>query len=87
LAEVVVNLGSPELLILGLVILGLVIWVVVDASSRPEWVWQRTGQNRVVWIAVPLVGLVFCGVVSLVMAIVYLASIRPQLIAAQQGSP
>ena len=80
------NLGAPELLILSLVPLGLVIWTVVDTSSRPEWVWQRTGQNRVVWIAVPLVGRVFCGVVSLVMAIVDLASIRPQLIAAQRGS-
>jgi hypothetical protein len=80
-----VNLGAPELLILSLVPLGLVIWTVVDALSRPEWVWQRTGQNRTVWIAVPVVGLIFCGLVSLVMAIVYLASIRPQLIAAQQG--
>lgn len=82
------NLGAPELLIIGillidLVALAFVIWGAVDASSQPDWAWQQTGRSKIVWIVVPLVSLVVCGVVGLVMVIVYFTSIRPELRRAQ----
>jgi hypothetical protein len=82
------NLGGPELLIIGILLVNLValafiIWGAVDASSQPDWAWQQTGRSKVVWIVVPLVSLVVCGLVGLVMVIVYFTSIRPELRRAQ----
>jgi len=62
----------------------LVIWGIADAAGRPEWAWTAAGQNKTLWIVLQAVGLIFC-LVGLVLAIVYLASIRPKVQAAQQG--
>jgi hypothetical protein len=67
--------------------LALAIWVAVDANSHPDWAWQRAGQNKLVWIIVPIVGALLCGLVTLVMAIVYFASIKPKLAGAGSGGP
>lgn len=82
------NLGAPELLIIGvllveLVALGLVVWGAVDAANQPDWAWQQTGRSRIVWIVLPLVSLVVCGIVGIVMVVVYFTSIRPELRRAQ----
>jgi len=63
----------------------LVIWGVVDAAIRPQWAWEQAGQNKVLWIVLQAVGLVFC-LFGLVLAIVYLASVSPKVRAAQRGS-
>jgi hypothetical protein len=78
------GLGAPELLIILLVVIGpvavvLAIIVVVDASGRPDAAWQAIGQSRTMWIVLPLVLLIACGIGSLVASIVYLASVRPKL--------
>jgi hypothetical protein len=70
------NLGAPELLIL-LVPLALTIWGIVDAASRPEWAWQRSGQSKVLWIVLQVVGMFVC--LGWILSIVYLAAIRPQV--------
>jgi hypothetical protein len=82
------NLGAPELIILGLGLGGLialagVIWTVVDAAGQPDWAWQQAGQSKTTWIVLPIVGLVLCGALSLILVAVYFASIRPQVLRAQ----
>jgi hypothetical protein len=56
------NLGAPELLILaiGVVPFALNVWGLVDASSRPGWAWQRSGQNQTLWVVLMVVGLFTC---------------------------
>jgi len=81
------NLGATELLIvvlLGVVPLALSIWGLVDASSRPDWAWQRSGQSRTLWIVLLAVSLPMC-FVGAVLALVYLLAVRPQL-SRQQGA-
>jgi hypothetical protein len=80
------NLGAPELLIvlLSFLPLAIIIWGVADAATRPDWAWQSAGQNKAMWIILQVVGAVLCGIVGLILAIVYLVSIRPQ-VAAHQG--
>jgi hypothetical protein len=75
--------GLVVLALLGLASLGLVIWSVIDAASRPDWAWQQSGQNKGLWIALPIVLLILCGVVGGILALVYLLSIRPQVMAAE----
>jgi uncharacterized membrane protein len=74
------NLGGPELLLIvlvGLVPLALTIWGVVDAASRPDQAWQRSGQSKVLWVVLQVVGLFVC--LGWILSIVYLAAIRPQV--------
>ena len=83
------NLGAPELLILLLMffpVFGVVIWGIIDAASQPDWAWERAGQNKTLWIILQVVGLAVCGCVGLVAAIIYLITIRPQLVQAQRSS-
>jgi hypothetical protein len=77
--------GLAFFALLGLASLGLVIWAVVDAASRPDWAWLQSGQSKGLWIALPIVLLLFCGIVGAILAVVYLASIRPQVMAAEQS--
>lgn len=78
------GIGAPELLIILVLAVPLIlaVIVVIDAASRPRAVWVATGQSQTLWIVLPLVLLVACGVGSLIASIVYLASVRPQLVIA-----
>lgn len=81
----VFGLGAPELLIIMLVVIGpvalvLAVVVVVDASARPDAAWHATGQSKTMWIVLPIVLLLACGIGSLVTSIIYLASVRPKLV-------
>jgi hypothetical protein len=68
--------GAPGALF-GLATLAVTIWGIVDAASRPDWAWQRAGQNKVLWVVLQVVGIFVC--LGWILSIVYLASIRPQL--------
>lgn len=74
------NLGAPELLILviGLVPFALTVWGIVDAASRPDWAWQRSGQSKALWVVLQVVGLFVC--LGWILSIVYLTAIRPQVV-------
>ena len=77
---------GPELLIvLFLLMPALAIWVAIDASGKPPWAFERAGQNKTLWIVLPLVGVFFCGIVTIVVAIIWFASIRPKVVAAASG--
>jgi hypothetical protein len=82
-----VNVGPTELLviaipILGLAAIGIVIWAIVDAANQPQAAWAAVGSNKTTWITLIAVFAFFCGIVGLILSIVYLASIRPKLNAA-----
>ena len=79
------SLGGPELLILfgfgifGLVPLVLGILVAIDASRFPDAAFDAAGTSKVLWIVLPLVGIVACGVVTIVAAIVWYSTYRPRV--------
>ena len=76
--------GGLELLVflaLGVVLVALPVWGVVDAAQRSDAEWAAIGQSRTLWIVLPLVGFVTCGLISFVAAIIYFSSIRPQFAA------
>lgn len=81
------NLGGPELLILLAVVPALMVsvalplWAIVDAATRPDWAWTAAGQSKVLWIILPIVGSLSC--VGWILAIVYLAVIRPGVVRAE----
>ena len=82
------NIGPAEfgflfvVLLLAVVPLGLGIWAIVDAAKTPDTAWAAIGKSRATWITLIAVFMFVCGIVGLVLSIVYLTSIRPQLHAA-----
>ena len=79
-------MGAPELLILLVILMFLVIPIAaaIDAGGRPDWAFERVGTNKALWVALPLIGAVLCGIVGLIAGIMWFASYRAQVIAAQQ---
>jgi hypothetical protein len=70
--------------IVGLVLFGITVWGVVDALQRPDAVWAAAGQNKTTWVVLMIVLAFLCGL-GWVVALIYLLSIRPKLIAAASG--
>jgi hypothetical protein len=64
---------------LGAVVIAVEVWAIIDAATRPHEAWEAIGANKALWITLIAVFAVACGIVGLVLAIVYLATIRPKL--------
>jgi hypothetical protein len=56
-----------------------VVWALLDAVGEPRYAWERAHQNRSLWLVLLGVGLLFCGIVGYLAAVVYFASIRDRL--------
>ena len=84
------------LLVLGLVVLGLKLWALVDACLRPDAAFRAAGKlNKLAWIAIlaaaVLLGggnvLGLLGLVGTIAAIVYLVDVRPAVRSMRPGGP
>jgi hypothetical protein len=82
-------IGTPELMlfvgVFALLPLVLGILVAVDASRFPDHAFEAVATSKTLWIVLPLVGIVACGIVTIVAAIVWYASYKPKVLAASQG--
>lgn len=84
---------AAGVLLVGLVFLVFAIVTVVDTARRPAWQWAQAGANKTTWVAMEVVFLVlmlvvgFFAIASLVVGIVYFASVRPKLQAAERRGP
>jgi hypothetical protein len=59
----------------------LIAWTIFDVLSWSEDVWDRAGQNRGLWIFLPLAGVVILlpPGLGIAFAIAYFAAVRPKL--------
>lgn len=65
--------------VIGLSLFATWIWGLIDAATRPDWLYQRTGSSKVLWIVL----IVVLGIIG---SAIYLLAIRPKLVAAQGPS-
>jgi hypothetical protein len=65
--------------VLALVALGICIWAIADAASRPKGAFVAAGSNKVMWIALIAVFYFVTGIIGTILALVYLARIRPRV--------
>jgi len=70
--------------LIGLAALAFVIYAFVDMVRRPDWAWQRAGSSKTTWIVLMIVFFFLCYVVDFVMSIVWFASIRGKVEAAER---
>jgi len=81
-ATIIVN---PVFIVFGLIGLAVTIYCIVDILRRPDWAWQSSGQSKVLWVVLVIVGHFLCW---LIMDLIYLLAIRPKVVAAQgSGGP
>jgi hypothetical protein len=66
-------------LVIGLVGVAVTIWALVDAISRPTAAFAAAGSNKALWIILIVAFWLLTGVIGPILAIVYLASIRPRV--------
>jgi hypothetical protein len=73
--------GLDFLFLIVLFVVGLVIpvWAIVDAASRPSGAFAAAGSSKPMWIVLMVIGWLVTGVIGIVLAIVYLTSIRPRV--------
>ena len=64
---------------IGVAMLIVPIWALIDAITRPTGAFVAAGSSKGMWIALILLFSIFTGVIGLVLSIVYLASIRPRV--------
>jgi Domain of unknown function (DUF1707) len=88
-----VLVGGLLALLGGVLMLGVVavaaiavtIWAVADACGHSEAAWRRIGHSRTLWIVLPIGGWLVAGPVGVALAIIYLATVRPRLVAAERS--
>jgi hypothetical protein len=89
--------SAALLLVVGLVMLGLELWALVDASVRPAPAYTAAGKlSKPAWVAILtgallltylFGGLSLFGLVGIVAAIVYLVDVRPAVRSMRPGGP
>lgn len=79
------SFGSAWLFLVNLVFLGVGIWVAVDAYKYSDTVWQSTGQNKMIWVVVPVLVGFCCGIFVLIPVLYYFLSVKKKLDAATGG--
>ncbi len=89
LAQVTVESSNGGFLIfsiiLNLVFLGVGIYAAVDANKYGDAAWQATGQNKTLWMVLPIVMGLCCGIFVLIPVLIYFLSIKKKLDAAGGG--
>lgn len=75
-------LGAGELIIVWAAVWAFVIAGIADAVKRPDEAWQAAGRSKMLWIGLQAGGLFLC-LIGAVITLVYFASVRPQLAAAE----
>lgn len=84
------------LLVLGLGALGLKLWALVDACTRPDPLFRAAGKlNKWAWVAILAAALLLggtqvlglFGLLGIVAAIVYLVDVRPAVQELRRGGP
>ncbi len=78
----IADIFGPDLLVVAIVfVAGFVVplWAVIDAASRPSGAFAAAGSSKALWISLIVVFWLITGLIGLILACVYLASIRPRV--------
>ena len=59
-------------------------WAFLDAARRPSWAWSLAGRSQVAWMVSTFLG-VLTVIGGLLISGYYLAIIRPEIAAAEDG--
>src|SRR5690348_15953461 len=66
------------IIVIGVVSTALWVWGIIDAATRPDWVFERARSSKVMWI-------VLIAVLGVIAAVIYLLAVRPRLVSVQES--
>jgi heme A synthase len=72
-------MSALVILAVALVVLGIPIWAIVDASRRPAREFERIGSKKTRWLLLLILLSVLVNVAGVIVSIIYLATVRPEL--------
>ena len=77
----VAEIFGPDIFFILIVLVGtaVTIWAVADAISRPGGAFAAAGSNKALWITLIIAFWLLTGIVGPILAVVYLANIRPRV--------
>jgi hypothetical protein len=78
--------GAIIIVLVAVVGLALTLWALIDACTRPAAAFRAAGQNKTLWIILPIIGFFLFSIVGAVLGLVYLLAIRPKVAAVQAVS-
>ncbi len=67
------------LVFLLLVCIGVSVWAVADAASKPESAFAGAGMSKIMWVVLIAGFIVVFAPAAFVLAVVYLSSVRPKI--------
>jgi hypothetical protein len=70
-----------------LVLFVLGVWALIDVISRSTHAFKAADKSKPLWLALLIVGLVFAGVLSGLLGVFYLVTVRPKVKAAGRSMP
>ncbi len=73
------GIGAIPYLLLYLGGVAVCLWALVDAVARPSAAFTLAGSNKALWIALIAICTFVVPIIGVVLAIFYLASIRPRV--------
>lgn len=79
------GIGGIFFVLVGLASLVLAVWALIDAAIRPGPAFKAAGQNKTLWIILPIAGIFLFSIVGGILGAVYLSAIRPKVRQGQLG--
>jgi hypothetical protein len=70
-----------------LVLFVLGVWALIDVISRSTHAFKAADESKPLWLVLLIVGLVFAGVLSGLLGVFYLVTVRPKVKAAARSMP
>lgn len=67
------------MLLFGLAGLVIPLWAIIDAAWRPSGAFMAAGSSKSLWVSLISITWLLTGIIGFVLAVVYLASIRPRV--------
>ena len=71
--------GGGVVILVLFVSLGVPLWAIIDAGSRPTGAFTAAGSSKGLWLALIILLTLFTGIVGVIVSGVYLTSIRPRV--------
>ena len=71
--------GSGVVILVLFVTIGVPLWAIIDAVSRPTGAFTAAGSSKGLWLALIILLTLFTGIVGVIVSGVYLTSIRPRV--------
>jgi ribose/xylose/arabinose/galactoside ABC-type transport system permease subunit len=73
---------GPDIIVVLLMLFifwGIPIWAIVDAATQTPTAFKAAGSSKTLWISLIVIFMIFFAPIAIILALVYLLSVRPRV--------